>query len=199
MPKFLLPLALSALLIPAVSARESQETKAAEPQPAQQQAEPEKKPDAFKYFFGKEREQRKEPEAQKAPETPKAAPEAPAAKAPESAPAVPVEPTPVAAPEPEEVRPEPPAVAQPETATPAPVAPALQPAPKAESTPKVEEPPKPEEPKADAFQYFFGHAAQPLPEPRKAEPGKPVSAFDYFFGKDGKADQPEEPASPPPV
>jgi len=187
MPKFLLPLALSALLIPALSAQESQEAK-----PAQQQAEPEKKPDAFKYFFGKEREQKKETEAPKAPEGPKAAP---VEKAPEPAPTKPApvvapEPAPVAAPS--EVRPEPPTVAQPELAKPVP---APQPAPRAEPPRKVEETPK-----ADAFKYFFGRAAQPLPEPQKEKAAdKPLSAFDYFFGKDGKADQPEEPASPPPV
>lgn len=188
MPKSLLPFVLSALLVPAaMSAQESQEA----PQ-VQQQKEPVKKPDAFKYFFGKEREQKK------APEVSKAAPEAPAVKAPETAPA---ESAPVVAPEPapapSEVRPEPPTVAQPELARPTP---APQPAPKAEPPRKAEETPKAEESRADAFKYFFGHAAQPLPKKaEKAKPGKPISAFDYFFGKDGKADQPEEPASPPPV
>jgi hypothetical protein len=180
MPKRLLPLALASLLLPAAGwAQESQpqpstDAKPAEAQPAQ---EPEKKPDAFQYFFGKKRDEKKNaPEAQKA---------APAPRAPEAkAPAVPAAPAP-AAPEPApapalEVRPEPPAVAQPQVAPPV-----LAPAP------------APEEPKVDAFQYFFGHATEPLPEPKRVEGAKvPLTAFEYFFGKNGKADE-IEPKSPP--
>jgi hypothetical protein len=97
--------------------------------------------------------------------------------------AEPVLPAPAAS----EVRPEPAMVAQPQLAAPAAPAP---------------EPPKAEEPKGDAFHYFFGQASQPAPEAKKeeaTEPRKPVNAFDYFFGKDGKADEVEEPQSPPPV
>jgi hypothetical protein len=213
MPKRLLPFALSALLLPAtVLAQEAQESKPpVEAQPAQQA--PEKKPDAFQYFFGKKRDVKKAPEAQKAPEAKKPAP---AAKAPEAKPAAPApevtleksvapvaeDPEPVApsvpapAPVPDapaaasEVRPEPAMVAQPQLAAPA--------APEPQAAP---EPPKVEEPKGDAFHYFFGQASQPAPETKKeeAEPRKPVKAFDYFFGKDGKADEIEEPQSPPPV
>jgi|GEM_PF-2372013 len=201
MPKRLLPFALSALLLP--STLLAQESKPpTEAQPAQQA--PEKKPDAFQYFFGKKRdenEKKKEPEAQKAPEakTPAAVkapakPEPVPARIPEAvpeksvepvapAPAPVVEPAPAA---PSEVRPEPARVAQPQLAAP--------PAP-------APEPPKAEEPKGDAFRYFFGQASQPVPEEKKEEaaPRKPVNAFDYFFGKDGKADEVEEPQSPPPV
>lgn len=195
MPKRLLPLALASLLLPTAGwAQDSQpqpstDTKPAEAQPAK---EPEKKPDAFQYFFGKKRDEKKKaPEAQKAPEAPKpapAAPKAPVAKAPEvKAPAAVEAPAPAApapaAPEPApalEVRPEPPVVAQPQVAPPV-----LAPAP------------APEEPKVDAFKYFFGHATEPLPEAKKEEgPKRPVTAFEYFFGKNGKADEPE-PKSPP--
>ena len=197
--RILLFASASLLLTGAVRAQESQpstDSKPAETQPAK---EPEKKPDAFQYFFGKKRdEQKKAPEA-KAPEAkapvapaqpapvparaPEAAPEKPMPKA-EPAPAAPAPPAPApVAPEPApalEVRPEPPAVAQPQVAPPV-----LAPAP------------APEEPKVDAFEYFFGHAAQPLPEPRRPEGAKvPLTAFDYFFGKHGRADV-VEPKSPP--
>jgi hypothetical protein len=192
MPRYLLPLALASLLLPAAGwAQESQpqpstDSRPAEAQPAQ---EPEKKPDAFQYFFGKKREEKKAPEAQKAPEAPKPVPAPTSPKAPEAkAPATPVveaSPAPApAAPEPApalEVRPEPPAVAQPRVAPPV-----LAPAP------------APEEPKVDAFQYFFGHATEPLPEPKRPQGAKvPLTAFDYFFGKNGRADV-VEPKSPPP-
>jgi hypothetical protein len=201
MPKRLLPFAIAALLLPAtVLAQEVQESKPpAEAQPA---PAPEKKPDAFQYFFGKKRDAKKAPEVQKASEAKKPAP---AAKAPEAKPIVPVAeapkpvvapsvpapaPVPVAPAAASEVRPEPAMVAQPQLAAPA--APAPQAAP---------EPPKAEEPKADAFHYFFGQASQPAPEAKQEEaaPQKPVNAFDYFFGKDGKADEVEEPQNPPPV
>lgn len=206
MPKHLLPLALASLLLPAAGwAQDAQQPPSTDSKPAEAQPskEPEKKPDAFQYFFGKKRDEKKKaPEAQKAPEAPKtapAAPKAPEAKAPEvKAPEMPAEqpapappvveapPAPApAAPEPApalEVRPEPPTVAQPQTAPPV-----LAPAP------------APEEPKVDAFKYFFGHATESLPEARKEEgPKKPVTAFEYFFGKNGKADEPE-PKSPPPL
>jgi hypothetical protein len=184
--RILLFASASLLLAGAVQAQDQQPSTDSKPAEAQPAKEPEKKPDAFQYFFGKKRDEQK-----KAPEAQKPAPEAPQVKAPEVAPEEPkpkppAEPAPVApapaaveapAPAALEVRPEPPAVA----------APILAPAP---------EPPKAEEPKADAFQYFFGHASQPLPEVRKEEgPRKPVTAFEYFFGKNGKADEPEP--SPP--
>ena len=196
MSKRLLPLALVSLLLPAAGwAQESQPPPSTDARPAEAQPvkEPEKKPDAFQYFFGKKRDEKKKapeaqkpaPEAQKpAPKAPEArapAPKAPEAKVPEAkvpeakAPAA-AEPVPAL-----EVRPEPPAVAQPQVAPPV-----LAPAP------------APEEPKVDAFEYFFGHAAQPLPEPRRPEGAKvPLTAFDYFFGKNGRADV-VEPKSPPP-
>jgi hypothetical protein len=65
------------------------------------------------------------------------------------------------------------------------------------------EAPQAEQPKADAFGYFFGHSSAPAEEAEKKPAtdkkgaAKPVSAFDYFFGKDGKAEIPE-PESPPP-
>ncbi len=189
MSKRLLPLALASLLLPAAGwAQESQppstETKPAEAQPA---PEPEKKPDAFQYFFGKKREEKngtkKAPEAQKVPEAPKPTPAAPKAApekpAPPAVEAPPVHAAPAPAPA-SEVRPEPPTVAAPEVAPPAVLAPA------------------PEEPQVSAFQYFFGHATEPLPEIKKEEaPKTPATAFEYFFGKNGKADEPE-PTSPPP-
>ena len=57
--KSLLPFALSAILLPAaplaMTAQDTQDSKpAAEAQPAQ--PAPEKKPDAFQYFFGKKRD-----------------------------------------------------------------------------------------------------------------------------------------------
>src|SRR3954471_24545413 len=188
--KRLLPLALASLLLPAAGwAQDSQpppstDAKPAEAQPAQEPEKkpPEKKPDAFQYFFGKKRDEKKKaPEAPKAPEVIPEKPMPPAEPAPVSQPPAP--PAAPAAPEPApalEVRPEPPAVAQPQVAPPV-----LAPAPAAE------------EPKVDAFQYFFGHAAQPLPEPRRPEGAKvPLTAFDYFFGKNGRADV-VEPKSPP--
>ena len=209
MLKRLLPFALSALLLPStLLAQDAQKSKPpAEAQPTQQT--PEKKPDAFQYFFGKKRGAKEAPEAQKAPEAKKPAavkapevkPEPVPAKAPEAVPeksaepvapasAPVVEPVPAAPIAASEVRPEPAPVAQPQLAAPA--APAPQAAP---------EPPKAEEPKGDAFHYFFGQASQPVPEAKKEETvrQKPVNAFDYFFGKDGKADESEEPQSPPPV
>jgi hypothetical protein len=194
------------LLAGAVQAQDQQPSTDAKPAEAQPAQEPEKKPDAFQYFFGKKRdEQKKAPEAKapeaKAPEVkaPAAAPAEPAPAAPAKAPEVvpekatpPAKPAPAApapqapapvAPEPApalEVRPEPPAVAQPQVAPPV-----LAPSP------------APEEPKVDAFEYFFGHATQPLPEPRRLEGAKvPLTAFDYFFGKNGRADV-VEPKSPP--
>jgi len=187
------------LLAGAVQAQDQQPSTDAKPAEAQPAQEPEKKPDAFQYFFGKKRDEKKKaPEAQKAaPEAPKPAPapkvpeaQKPAPKALEAAPeaapvtAAPTPPAPApAAPEPApalEVRPEPPAVAQPQVAPPV-----LAPAP------------APEEPKVDAFQYFFGHATEPLPEPRRPEGAKvPLTAFDYFFGKHGRADVVEA-KSPP--
>ena len=168
------------LLTGTVRAQDSQQpptdSKPAEAQPAQ---EPEKKPDAFQYFFGKKREEKKKvPEAQKpaskAPEAkapaapakaPEVVPEKPMSSAePASAPvvAVPVVEAPVlVTPSPEpalKVRPEPPVVTAPQTAPP----PVLAPAPAPEAL-------KEEEPKVDAFQYFFGHATQPLPEAKREE------------------------------
>src|SRR5947208_13379946 len=111
MPKRLLPLALLALLpASAALAQDAPEpTPAAEAKPAQ--AEPAKKPDAFQYFFGKQREQMRKAPAAKAP-----AAKAPEAKTPEAAPVQPAPPV-TATPAPaaaSEVRPEPPAVAQPQ-------------------------------------------------------------------------------------
>jgi hypothetical protein len=201
--KSLLPLALSALLLPAVlPAQEAQGPKpAAEAQPAQ--PPPEKKPDAFQYFFGKKRDERapqpevKKPLEPRKPGLPAKAPDKepvvkPAAKAVE---VKPVEAAPVKAPEA-------PARTVAAPAIPAPPAPASPPAVAPSPEPAKAEPAAKEEgPKVDAFQYFFGQGAQPAPKAAKpqedAAPRAPVNAFDYFFGKDGKADE-AEPASPPP-
>lgn len=163
MPRRFLFLVLAAALIPA----------------ALRAQEPEKKPDAFEYFFGKKREEKKEaPAREEAP--------APAEK--------PAEPEPKAAPEP-----------APAPAAPAkPAAPAAAVKPKADE-PKPEAPkvaaPKPEEPKGDAFRYFFGRTTQPaeVKTEEKTSGKEPVDAFEYFFGKDGKAGADEEkPKNPPP-
>jgi hypothetical protein len=205
--RILLFASASLLLAGAVRAQDQQPSTDSKPAEAQPAKEPEKKPDAFQYFFGKKRDEKKKaPEAQKAPEAKapaapaKPAPEAvsgkimaPVAPAPEAAPVTAPAPkaieAPAAAPAPpSEVGPEPPTVASPQVAPP----PVLAPAPAPEA-------PRAEEPKVDAFQYFFGHAEQPVPEAKKEEaPKKPVTAFEYFFGKNGKADEPE-PKSPPPL
>jgi hypothetical protein len=56
----------------------------------------------------------------------------------------------------------------------------------------------------DAFQYFLGRGAQPVPTAGKVTKDsaerKPRDAFEYLFGKDRKADTAEEqPESPPPI
>jgi hypothetical protein len=191
MPKLLLPFALSALLLPStLPAQESQPSTDSKPAEAQPAPAPEKKPDAFQYFFGKKRDEKKAPEAQKVPEARKPAP---VQKAPEAKPAAPApQKAPDAVPEPVVE----PAVPAPATAS------EVRPDPAMVAQPQLAEPAKPEEPKADAFHYFFGQGSQPAPEAKKEEttaPRKPVDAFDYFFGKDGKADEVEEPQSPPPV
>jgi hypothetical protein len=219
--RILLFASASLLLAGAVQAQDQQPSTDSKPAEAQPAKEPEKKPDAFQYFFGKKRdEQKKAPEAKapeaKAPEVkaPAAAPAEPAPAAPAKAPeVVPEKPTPPAEPEPKAApvtaAPAPPAVEAP-AAPPAPApaapepAPALEirPEPPAVAQPQVAPPvlalaPIPEEPKVDAFEYFFGHATQPLPEPRRLEGAKvPLTAFDYFFGKHGRADV-VEPKSPP--
>jgi hypothetical protein len=52
----------------------------------------------------------------------------------------------------------------------------------------------------DAFQYFFGRsAAAPGGEAKKMAPAekKPVDAFEFFFGKNGRAGAAGEPAEKP--
>lgn len=164
MPRRLLPVAAVALFLTAAAlAQEPAQTP--EPKPATPEAQPAKKPDAFKYFFGR-RDEKDNKDAKDSKDKKDAGARTEAA--------------PVKAAEPAAVKEAPPAQA---------------PAPAPVPEPAVAKP----APRVDAFQYFFGKSAQPVPAAgtKKDEPGekKPLDAFDYLFGK--KEPEKKEPARPP--
>ena len=158
-----LAILLAALGLPGGS--QARQEAPAEVKPA---AEPEKKPDAFRYFFGKKKEE-KEKKAVKATAAETKHGEAPASAADPLAPATPAPATL-------------PAATAPESAPASTVSAQPQAAARSSSM--------------DAFQYFFGRGSQPVhPESKEPEPEKkPVDAFELFFGKNGRAGGTSEPA-----
>jgi hypothetical protein len=160
MPRRFLLLALAALLGPAAAL-----TQEAQPPAETKPAEPAKKPDAFKYFFGQK--DKKDPKDSKDEKDRKAeAPEPAPAKAPEA-------PAPIAAP-----APAPPPTPQPEMPKPAPRVDAFQyffgrgaVAPAAGN--EAKKPETGDKKPVDAFEFFFGKngraggAGEPAQEPAK--------------------------------
>lgn len=225
MPRRLLLLVLAATLAPAsLCAQEGDEPPATTQEEAKPAPEPEKKPDAFQYFFGrKEKKEAEQPREDAEAAAPAESPEVVPAPAP-AAVEIPVAPVPPAdSPNPAPKAPfaemrferQVPEVAEPAAETVPVEVPAGRPASFLEM--RFESQPVPEagnsetptdsakvEPKVDAFQYFFGRSTQPAPQPRskkKEAERKPVDAFEYFFGKDGKAGdagESEEASSKPP-
>jgi hypothetical protein len=157
--RFLLFVLAALLLLPAVAPAQQAQPPA--------ETKPAKKPDAFKYFFGKKdkKDSKDEKDKKEEAEAPAPAPEAPAkAPAPMTAPT----PTPAAQP-----------AAPPETPKPAP------PAPRVDAFQYFFG--------RSAAAPAAGDAAKKSETGDK----KPVDAFDFFFGKNGRAGAAGEPAEKP--
>jgi hypothetical protein len=170
MLKTFLLLVSTIFLLAATALGQEDQTQPARTPAEAQPPQPEKKPDAFQYFFGrKEKKEKQEPEKAKAAEAP-------------AEPAAPVEPAPTEQP------------GEPAAATaPIPVAPAPEAAPaKTQAEPQVDA--------FQYFFGRGSQPVPTEDSRKDPPERKPVDVFDYFFGKDGKADSPEEkPKSPPPV